>query len=324
MPSNSGFVDEQPHGGGGSGDSGSLVALLQLGGALYDSHQNRKLSRENTDKTIAAEKAEAELAYQRSIEQWNRQNLYNSPQAQMQRFLAAGLNPHLIYGQGNSGNATSMPQYQPAQAQYRYASGNFGAALTSVLPTLMAVGTWMQNMRLGEAELMQKRTNTERAAQMIEYLTQANPKLLQAAQNKLDIFPYQKQTADYGANIARSKLFELEQDFRYKYGEGLFGDMGSAWAPQGGKYSEIGGMKRLQYIQQEAKSRLEQARASWSDFDITNPQAIMQLVLSGVMGLAGQTMRLSTTKGVRSRTTHETESRMSTGRSTIRRRIYER
>lgn len=33
-------------------------------------------------------------------------NAYNHPMNQMQRFREAGLNPHLIYGQGNSGNAT--------------------------------------------------------------------------------------------------------------------------------------------------------------------------------------------------------------------------
>lgn len=44
------------------------------------------------------------------------QNEYNSPQAQMERFQAAGLNPHLIYGQGSPGNQTaplSFPDIKP-------------------------------------------------------------------------------------------------------------------------------------------------------------------------------------------------------------------
>lgn len=40
---------------------------------------------------------------------WNRLNEYNSPAAQMKRFQEAGLNPNLIYGQGNAGNATPIP-----------------------------------------------------------------------------------------------------------------------------------------------------------------------------------------------------------------------
>lgn len=36
-----------------------------------------------------------------NIEQWNRENAYNSPTAQMARYKAAGLNPDLMYGQQN-------------------------------------------------------------------------------------------------------------------------------------------------------------------------------------------------------------------------------
>ena len=55
----------------------------------------------------------SEYMYQRqrddAISFWHMQNAYNSPQAQMLRFSEAGLNPHLIYGRGDSGNAGSIP-----------------------------------------------------------------------------------------------------------------------------------------------------------------------------------------------------------------------
>lgn len=44
-----------------------------------------------------------------NLNMWNLQNAYNSPQAQMRRYEKAGLNPALIYSQGNPGNATSAP-----------------------------------------------------------------------------------------------------------------------------------------------------------------------------------------------------------------------
>ena len=45
------------------------------------------------------------------LEDWYRQNAYNTPKAQMRRFEAAGLNPNLIYGQQNTagGIDTSAP-----------------------------------------------------------------------------------------------------------------------------------------------------------------------------------------------------------------------
>lgn len=57
-------------------------------------------------------------AYNKEL--WDYQNAYNTPQQQMQRLEAAGLNPHLIYGSGSAatGNAgsiapTEVPVKQP-------------------------------------------------------------------------------------------------------------------------------------------------------------------------------------------------------------------
>jgi len=43
------------------------------------------------------------------LENWNRQNEYNSPSQQMARLEQAGLNPHLMYGKGDVGNASPVP-----------------------------------------------------------------------------------------------------------------------------------------------------------------------------------------------------------------------
>lgn len=296
---------------GGSG--GAIGAVIGAAAGLYDSYQNRKASKENTNRTIAAQKAEAELAYQRSVEMWHLQNQYNDPQSQMQRFIAGGLNPHLIYGQGNPGNASSPPQYQPASMQYKYEAPTYGAAIQTILPTLMAVGTWMQNMRKSEVEIDRSSTETERARQMIDYLTRANPKLLDRLDNQLSLYPYQSQIMSLQADTARAKLFELGNEFKYKYGDDLWRDSGIP-----GSARELGGTRKLQLMQELFKTKLLEAKSSYTDLDITDPQALMQMVLGGVMGLAGQTLRLSTHR--RPKVTTEVEERMRTGRSRIRRR----
>lgn len=60
---------------------------------------------------------QSELEWERNLEQWYRQNEYNSPSAQMQRYIEAGLNPNLIYGNGqaSAGNAASSPSFQSAK-----------------------------------------------------------------------------------------------------------------------------------------------------------------------------------------------------------------
>lgn len=75
----------------------------KLNAELYE----RQLERDARQQAYAKEMSDYEFA--KNIEQWHRENEYNSPQAQMQRYREAGLNPHLIYGQQNT--ASSSPSY---------------------------------------------------------------------------------------------------------------------------------------------------------------------------------------------------------------------
>lgn len=71
-----------------------------------------------TDMTNKANKQLAEYAYQKDLEMWNKQNEYNNPLNQMARLKAAGLNPHLVYGNGAVGNTTGgIPQYNAPHLQ---------------------------------------------------------------------------------------------------------------------------------------------------------------------------------------------------------------
>lgn len=56
-------------------------------------------------------------AFDNNVKMWNMQNEYNTPQKQMERLRAAGMNPNLVYGGGNvTGNtAGSAPQLEPAR-----------------------------------------------------------------------------------------------------------------------------------------------------------------------------------------------------------------
>lgn len=72
-----------------------------------------------------------------NIEQWQRENDYNSPTAQMARFRAAGLNPNLIYGQSNtaasSPTLTSGAASSPTDMSAIGNKRNFGQAMQEAL-----------------------------------------------------------------------------------------------------------------------------------------------------------------------------------------------
>lgn len=92
--------------------------LANAGASVYSQVQTNK----NIDKQLAAQKEEnqatreynlnlAKQQNQWSIEQWNRENAYNTPSAQMERAKAAGLNADMLYGNGTLQNAAaSSPQ----------------------------------------------------------------------------------------------------------------------------------------------------------------------------------------------------------------------
>lgn len=91
-----------------SGGANLAGGALNAAAQANLNRQNRQFSRETY-----------EQQKQDTYVHWNMQNEYNSPKNQMARFQAAGLNPHLIYGQGNSGPAApiSTPDVQTPQTR---------------------------------------------------------------------------------------------------------------------------------------------------------------------------------------------------------------
>lgn len=86
--------------------------------SFYGNYQANK----NVDKQLAAQAKEnammrdynlrlAKLQNQWNLQQWNLENAYNSPAAQMERLRQAGLNPDMMYGGGLEGNlSASSPE----------------------------------------------------------------------------------------------------------------------------------------------------------------------------------------------------------------------
>lgn len=89
---------------GVSGVSSGLSGLFGLGSTILTNRANRKL---------------AEYSYQQQQQMIKEQNEYNSPAAQMKRYQEAGLNPNLIYGNGQSsaGNQSEIAKYQAPTMQ---------------------------------------------------------------------------------------------------------------------------------------------------------------------------------------------------------------
>lgn len=120
--------------------------------AYSTGRQNRK-SRKFSREMYALQRQDA-------LEFWNMQNEYNSPQAQMQRFQEAGLNPHLIYGRGDSGSASAIqtPDVQAPQfrtPEWGNAVAPLGLSLLSTFADLDIKQAQTDNLKAQNAVILQ-------------------------------------------------------------------------------------------------------------------------------------------------------------------------
>ena len=87
-----------------------LVPLAIAGTGLLQSAANISSNRSSQNANMRL----AKYQYAKDVEMWNANNAYNTPKAQMDRLMDAGLNPNMVYGSGTvAGNTSgSTPHYQ--------------------------------------------------------------------------------------------------------------------------------------------------------------------------------------------------------------------
>lgn len=122
-----------------------LGELLSIAGQGFSQLMASETARQNTNKTIEANKKMAEYQYSKDVEMWNRGNAYNDPLHQMERLKKAGLNPNLVYGSGSPVGMASgqLPKYNAPTLEYNYQPAvNPGAMLSA-----------FQDYRLGNAQI---------------------------------------------------------------------------------------------------------------------------------------------------------------------------
>lgn len=101
----------------------------------------------------------SELEWRRFRQQWQDENAYNSPAAQMQRYIAAGLNPNLIYGQ-----APSIPSSSPSVP-----SPNVTSSQSPLMSPIQSdLGNSLLNQRYVEAQISRLETQNKNDTRMTD------------------------------------------------------------------------------------------------------------------------------------------------------------
>lgn len=133
----------------------AAAAVAAAGLNLYGQFRQGRQSRRNVKDTHRLRKQLAERQFeqeQRGIEEMKK---YNAPEAQMQRFRDAGLNPNLIYSQGNPGNVDQFAQYSPYEVDFSSRRDLFpepGSAFQQGLSTYMDLESFGSEQKVREVE----------------------------------------------------------------------------------------------------------------------------------------------------------------------------
>lgn len=138
----------------------------------------------------------AEYQNQLNIAQWERENAYNTPSAQMARLRAAGLNPHLFAPGGNL--AASSPTLTTAQAPDYSFLGEIGTK---------GVQTFMQGLSISQMQ-----ANVEVTTQ------EARLKKLQAdAYESGDYYGARSSAAWQGITESKARIDKISTDIAYRH-----------------------------------------------------------------------------------------------------------
>ena len=87
-----------------------------------------------------------QMQRQHSLQDWTMQNDYNSPEAMMQRFQKAGLNPNLIYGKGAVTEAGPIRSTDVKQWSPKAIETDLGATAGGAINTYFDVQVKKQNL----------------------------------------------------------------------------------------------------------------------------------------------------------------------------------
>lgn len=179
-------------------------------GSAIQARKNRKLARELAQKQQDFQSAEAEKAYQRNLEMWNKQNAYNSPAAQMARLEAAGLNPNLAYGSLGSSTAGTPPAYNPVSAVQPS-----DAIYSNPYDSISQMGTNLNANALSDAQVAQTRAQTKNLEEQNYRLAVERINLLPAQiADQLNQFSYNPKMREQAYAMGAYNIKRAEKDLQ--------------------------------------------------------------------------------------------------------------
>lgn len=184
---------------GSSSGKATMGGIASGAFTLFRDWRNRKFQEKQNEKDRLFQKDMYAWSHKDAVDDWTKQNEYNSPVQQMQRLKEAGLNPHLVYG--NGADATAGPVRAGAAS-----GGSMPAPKMEGNPVADAIGTYQSlsmtdaqeasiraNISLAEKEGLLKDANT---AKVLQDTSRSKFDLEQAMEVRQDVVRKMRLDAD--------------------------------------------------------------------------------------------------------------------------------
>ena len=163
------------------GAGGSLLSSVVTG--MFGNHQQKKAYNYQTELQDSQNAWQAEqnrLAEQYQTDEWQRQfnatNAYNDPSAQVDRLIAAGINPASLAGSSSAAGTSSASVTGNSGHNTGYGVGNLGAPIAGMQTDVInAVGNAIKSLTGGVRDLASaKETNTLLPEKVRNLISQTN------------------------------------------------------------------------------------------------------------------------------------------------------
>lgn len=228
-----------------------MTAGIVAGGALLGQGINAMFSNNNNKKQRQWNEKMYGIQKQDSIDFWNMQNSYNSPEQQMQRLRDAGLNPHLQYGSGSAtGNAAGSPDVPKAMAYNPEAPRIDMPAIVNSFYDVKQKAAVTDNTRLqGDILKLEAEHKAIENRFLAAYLTERNDKAV----------------GDKRQSYLRSRAMAYENMFRTGESQPFYASVGDGKFADGSFYDlQAKGMALTN------KLRGQESQAKTQDYDINS------------------------------------------------------
>lgn len=162
----------------------AISAVVSLLGSIFGSKRSASAGLEQVRLQNEGNMKLAQYQYEKNLEQWQRENNYNTPKSQMQRLADAGLNPMLMYSQGSTGQAASSPQYEaPKLSAYTgFNYGDFGASSAVAALQRGQQLEQMESLREAQEHLAESQTEYNRQRTLSEAMNRLYTQAKEAGQ----------------------------------------------------------------------------------------------------------------------------------------------